>query len=95
MGILELPSQFIIRGEELQSLLEPKDLALEIGGEACDPGTGPCDVLFLVDVSDSVSDKQLEATKQQGSFENKVHQTPLKAPGSIIGRNFRMPNQGA
>lgn len=37
-------------------MLERKDLALEVGGEACDPGTGPRDVLFVVDVSDSMRD---------------------------------------
>ncbi len=49
------PQAMIITGAG-DYMLEPNDLALEIGGEACDPGTGPRDVLFVVDVSDSMRD---------------------------------------
>ncbi len=37
-------------------MLERESVRLEIGGAACDPGTGPRDVLFMVDVSDSMRD---------------------------------------
>lgn len=39
--------------------------------------------------------RQLHATQSKGSFENKVHNTPLKATVPAIGRDFRLPPQGA
>jgi hypothetical protein len=39
--------------------------------------------------------RQLHATQSRGDFENKVHHTPLKSSVPTIGRDFRLPPQGA
>jgi hypothetical protein len=38
--------------------------------------------------------RQLHANQDRGRFENKVHNTPLKAQAGLIGKDFRLPTEG-